>query len=322
VSQRNARKWKVLCNDELWFERDTVLEPLADIATIDHKEARYDLLLETIGEYDAYYASASVKTDKRVLNMAKQLKVIATPSTGTDHIDVDAARAKGITILDLAKEFELLDTFSATAEHAWCLLLALVRNLPASFEATKNGHWERQKYAGVQLMGKTLGVLGYGRLGRMVAEIGRGFRMNVIACDIKKITTGGIRQVDFNTLLSESDVLSVHIHLTRATRSMLSKDAFARMKRGILVINTSRGALIDESALLEALRSKQVAGAGLDVIHGEWSENLREHPLIEYARKHDNLIITPHIGGSTLESIVGARKFMAQKLADYLASLT
>jgi len=115
--------------------------------------------------------------------------------------------------------------------------------------------------------------------------------------------------------------LSVHIHLTKKTNKLLSRSALAKMKQGIIIINTSRGAIIDEAALLDALASGRVAGAGLDVINGEWDENLYEHPLIQYAREHNNLIITPHIGGSTVESIVGAREFMARKLADYLQSL-
>ena len=320
MKESSGTRWKVLCNDKLWFKKDA-LHPLYNIADIDYQEAEYNLLLENICEYDAYYASASVRVDSKVLESAKRLKVIATPSTGIDHIDVDFATKKGITILGLAKEFELLDTFSATAELAWCLLLALIRHLPEAFEVTKKGDWARQRFAGRQLLGKTLGILGYGRLGRMMAEMAKGFRMKVIACDIREISEPGIKQVDFDTLLIESDVLSVHIHLTKKTNKLLSRSALAKMKQGIIIINTSRGAIIDEAALLDALASGRVAGAGLDVINGEWDENLYEHPLIQYAREHNNLIITPHIGGSTVESIVGAREFMARKLADYLQSL-
>jgi len=321
MKNRYRQKWKILCNDELWFDKDVVLQPLKKIADIDFIVAKYDTLLECIGNYEGYYASASVRTDRQVLNRAKRLKVIATPSTGTDHIDVDIAREKGITVLDLAKEFKLLDTFSATAEHAWCLLLALVRRLPWAFDSVKKGQWGRQKFAGRQLMGKTLGILGYGRLGKMVAEIGKGFQMNVIACDVLEFSSPGVRQVDFYTLLGQSDVLSINVHLTKETRGLFSSEAFSKMKKGMILINTSRGAIVDEYALLDALNTGHIAGAGLDVVDGEWSDNLGEHPLIKYAQRHDNLLITPHIGGSTVESITGAREFMARKLAEYLESL-
>ena len=321
MRKRSAKKWKVLCNDELKYQKD-VLQPLEEISDIDYQEARYDLLLESINKYDAYFASAHVRTDRIVLERAKRLKVIATPSTGTDHIDVDVAKERNIVVLDLAKEFELLDSFSATAEMAWCLLLALIRHLPRAFEAAKAGRWARQEFSGAQLLGKTLGILGYGRLGKMMAEIAKGFRMRIIACDVKTLRVQGIEQVDFETLLSESDILSIHIHLTKETRGLLSRDAFSKMKHGIIIINTSRGAIIDEEALLNSLESGWVSGAGLDVIHGEWNQNLSEHPLIAYARRHDNLIITPHIGGATVESIVGAREFMARRLFDYLKSIT
>lgn len=317
---RTDRRWKILCNDSLDFKKDA-LKPLEEIACIDYQEPQYDLLLDGIEKYDAYFASAHVQTDRAVIERGKKLRVIATPSTGTDHIDVPFARSRGITLLDLAKEYELLDTFSATSEMAFCLLLALIRHLPQAFESAKKGDWARQRYSGFQLLGKTMGILGYGRLGKMTAEMAKGFRMKVSACDVRELDAPGVKQVNFNTLLAESDILSVHLHLTEETRGLLSRNAFARMKDGIIIINTSRGAIIDEEALLDALISGKVSGAGLDVIHGEWNNDLSIHPLIRYAAIHDNLIISPHIGGATVESIVGAREFMAFKLKKFLLSL-
>ncbi|MFB0564468.1 MAG: NAD(P)-dependent oxidoreductase [Candidatus Aminicenantaceae bacterium] len=311
------RRWKVLCNEDLKLKPDA-LQVVEVIADVDYIEARRDILLQCIDRYDAYYASAWVKADEEVLKRAHRLKVIATPSTGTDHIDRDYARQKEIDVIDIAEDYDILDTFSATAEMAWCLLLACMRHLPGAFEDAKKGMWSRQKFTGCQLLGKTLGILGYGRLGKMMAEIGKGFRMRVIACDKKKFNSPGLEQVDFDTLLSESDVLTIHIHLTEKNRGILSREAFRNMKQGVVIINTSRGALIDEEALLEALESGKVAAAGLDVIQGEWDHNLVDHPLIKYAREHDNLIITPHIGGATVESIIDARIYVAQKLAYYI----
>ncbi|ODS33760.1 MAG: D-3-phosphoglycerate dehydrogenase (PGDH) [Candidatus Scalindua rubra] len=316
-----SHRWKVLCNDKLWFKSDA-LRVLEDIADIDYQEAKYENLLECIDHYDAYFASAHIKTDAKVLERAKRLRVIATPSTGTDHIDVDFAIEKGIAVLDIAKEYTLLDNFTATAEMTWCLILSLIRRLPWAFEAAKNGFWARQHFAGHQLMGKTLGIMGYGRLGKMMAKIGKGFRMHIIAYDIHHLSDSNVRQVGLDTLLSDSDVLTIHIHLTKETRGLISHEVFYKMKPGIIIINTSRGGIIDEEALLDALKTGQVGGAGLDVINGEWDDNLADHSLIKYAKTHENLIITPHIAGSTVESIVDAREFMAKKLADYLKSLT
>lgn len=317
---KKMRRWKVLCNEDLRLRPDA-LSVLEEIADVDYVEAHQDILLDRIADYDAYYASASVCADTKILERAKRLKVIATPSTGTDHIDREVAEQKGIAILDLAKEYGLLDSFSATAEMAWCLMLSCMRFLPPAFESAKKGDWARQRYTGRQLLGKTLGILGYGRLGKMMVEVGKGFRMRVIACDKLPFDVPGVDRVDFDTLLATSDILSIHIHLTKENHKLFSREVFAKMKPGMVLINTSRGAIIDEKALLEALESGKVGAAGLDVIHGEWDDNLVDHPLIKYARSHNNLVISPHVGGSTIESIVGARVFIAQKLADFLNKL-
>jgi D-3-phosphoglycerate dehydrogenase len=295
-----------------------ILKPLEEIADVDYVEAKRDILLDHIPNYDAYFASLYVRADREVLEHAHRLKVIATPSTGTDHIDCEIARQKGIDILHIAQDYDLLNSFSATAEMAWCLLLACIRHLPSAFEEAKKGNWAREKFTGHQLLGKTLGILGYGRLGKMIAEFGKGFHMKVIAHDIRDFESLGIEQVDFETLLASSDIISIHIHLTEKTRGLISHEEFAKMKQGVVIINTSRGAIINEEAFLQALQSGKVSAAGLDVICGEWDENLTNHPLIRYARSHNNLIITPHIGGCTVESIVGARVFMAHKLASYI----
>lgn len=310
-------RWKILCNVDLKLKQDS-LRVLEEIADVDYIESRRDILLERIEHYDVYFASAAVQTDAEVLERASRLKVIATPSTGTDHIDRDIAKQKGIDVLDIAKDYDLLNTFTATAEMAWGLLLACIRKLPWAFEEAKKGNWARQKFTGCQLSGKTLGILGYGRLGRMMAEFGKAFQMKVIACDIRNFEAPGVEQVDFNTLLANSDILSIHIHLTKESRGLISYEAFEKMKHGVVIINTSRGAIIDEKALLEALESGKVMAAGLDLICGEWDKDLASHPLIQYARTHNNLIITPHIAGATVESIIGARVFMAQKLAFYI----
>ena len=295
------------------------LDTLREVAEVDYIEVPdRAVLLERIADYDVYFGHTDIQIDKAVIDRAQRLKLMGAPSTGTDHIDVKLLEQRGIKLIALTHEYDLLDTFTATAECAWGLLLTCVRRIPAGFEQVRSGHWAREQFKGIQLSGKTLGVLGVGRLGKMVVEYGKAFRMTVLGCDVKDFSIPGVRSVNFDTLLRESDVISINVHLREDTRGLISRQAFGKMKSGVVIINTSRGAIIDEKAFVETLESGKVRAAGIDVIHGEWMEDITRHPLVQYAQKHDNLVITPHIGGVTVESIAGARIFMAQKLADYI----
>lgn len=294
------------------------LEILKEVADIRCLPVDRQVLLAHIDKCDAYYGGMEIQLDKEIIERAKRLKVVVTPSTGTDHIDVKLLRKKGIELLSLTREYELLDTFTATAECAWGLLLACMRRIPKAVATVHAGEWPRERFIGRQLSNKTLGVLGVGRLGRMVVEYGKAFRMKVLGCDPKAFSIKGVSRVDFDTLLHKSDIISIHVHLNSETKGLISCKAFAKMKPGVVIVNTSRGAVIDEKAFLDALESGKVAAAGLDIIEGEWLKDIATHPLVKYSRKHPNLVITPHIGGATVESIAGARIFMAERLAEYL----
>ncbi len=297
------------------------LDIIAEVAEVDYRPADYDVLKSIIGDYDAYFGHVDTPVDKDVLASADKLRVVTSPSTGTDHLDKEELARRGIELLTITRDYDLLDTFTATAELAWLLLLACCRHFPQATRTVREGHWRAERFCGTQLSGKTLGILGYGRLGKMSGRFGNGFGMRVLACDLKPIEAEGVEQVDFDTLLRESDAITIHVHLTPENYHLISTDQFARMKDGVFLINTSRGDIIDEEALLAALASGKVAAAGLDVIHDEWREDSRESPLVQYALEHDNLIITPHIGGCTHTSIADARIFAAQKLADFLRGL-
>jgi len=310
-------RWKVFCNVDLTLKNDALKE-LEKIADVSYFPANQEALLDNIHDFDAYIASGYVVMNREVIDKAKSLKVIATPATGTDHIDVAYAMSRNIDVFHIAKEIELLNGFTATAEMAWALLLSCIRRLPAAFDCAKNGYWARERFTGFQLYNKTLGIIGLGRLGSMMASFGNGFNMNVIGYDTVEKDIKGVKQVSLDDLLKSSDVITVNIHLTEENIKFLSSELFHKMKKGVVLINTSRGAIIDEDALLGNLRSGHVSAAGLDVINGEWDKNLYDHPLIKYAREHDNLVISPHIAGSTVESIIGARVFIANKLAEYI----
>jgi len=293
---------------------------LSEVADIEyHAAPDRALLLERIGDAEIYYGHTDVILDREIIDRAKKLGVVGAPSTGTDHIDIDLLKQRGIKLIALTHEYELLDRFSATAECGWGLLLACMRRIPYHHQSVRQGRWAESRHVGNQLGGKTLGVIGVGRLGKMTVEYGKAFRMRVLGCDPVDFSILGVERVDLDTLLHESDVISLHLHLHENTRNLLGRVEFAKMKEGVVIVNTSRGGLIDEVAFLEALKSGKVAAAGADVLcEIDWMEDVTKHPLVQYAQTHDNMIITPHIGGGTVESIAGARIFIAEKLIDYI----
>ncbi|MAE67043.1 MAG: hypothetical protein CMJ18_22510 [Phycisphaeraceae bacterium] len=300
------------------------LDPLRRIAAVDCRFGlERDVMRRIVQDYDAIMCDGKVVIDRELLAPADRIRVVATPSTGTDHIDKPFLAERGIEFIALTTEYEVIEQFTATAEGGWALLLAAIRRIPSDFERAKRGERgladpdERR----IQLSGKTLGVMGYGRLGRMVGEYGKAFRMRVLAFDRKHIDVAGVTRVDLGTLVTESDVISLNLHLTDETRLILDRRRFEQMKRGVILVNTARGDLLDEDALVDALESGHVAAAGLDVVHGEWDPNLAEHRLHEYARTHDNLILTPHTASSCAEATLIARSFIASKLADRLRAL-
>ncbi len=280
-----------------------------------------DALLSGIADCTAYVASAAVRVDAAFLDAAPNLRFIGSPHTGRDHLDQAAIAARGIVLRHIAEERALLDGFSATAEHAFALILAVIRHVGPAMLAARQGDWARERFTGFQLLGKTLGLVGLGRLGSIAARIGQGFGMRVIGCDPRPVDLPGVTRLPFDRVLADADVVSLHLHLAPETEGLIGRAAFAAMKPGAILINTSRGRIVDEAALIEALDSGRLGGAGLDVIDGEWMDDAarREHPLLAYARAHDNLVVTPHIGGATVESITGARIFIARKVADFLA---
>lgn len=280
---------------------------------------RRDTVLNAIEEGDAYLASAAVKVDQEFVDRAPRLRLIGSPHTGTDHIDFDVVQARNIPVITITREQELLRSFTATAEHTFGLLLSVVRQIGPAAAAACEGDWARSRFTGFQLHQKTFGVLGLGRLGSMAARMAQGFGMNVIAHDIAERHQIGVTIVGLKELLRRSDVLSIHVHLNEGTRRMIGADAFETMKPNSILINTSRGGIVDETSLLLALKNRRLAAAGIDVIDGEWlsQDDLHKHPLIAYARENANLLITPHIGGSTVESIAGARIFMAKRMVSH-----
>lgn len=278
-------------------------------------------LLDALPGYDVLITRFAHHIDRELIQAAKRLKALVTATTGLDHIDLAAAEEKGIAVLSLKGETEFLRGVPATAEHTWALLLALVRRLPAATASVQAGQWTRDSFRGHDLAGKRLGLVGVGRIGSRVAGYGLAFGMQVGGYDPHP--AGRVEGVSyFDTLpalLAWSQILSIHVSLEPATTGLINAAELAALPPGAWLINTSRGAVVDEGALLAALQSGHLAGAALDVLEDEAGLQAgAPHPLVDYARTHDNLLITPHIGGATFESMAMTEVFMAQKLKTHL----
>ncbi len=298
---------------------------LKKIGDVTYAQMDQSALPEVIDGYDAALIGLGLNFDKPVLGAAKKLKVIATATTGLDHIDVSYAKEKGIEVLSLRGEDAFLDTITGTAELAWGLLIDLVRRVPAAFDSVKKYEWKRDNFKGISLRGKTLGIVGLGRLGKMTARYGKAFGMKVVYADPTQDPHAfpDYEKVTFDELLAQSDCVSIHVHLLPETENMFDTAAFKRMKAGAYLVNTARGKIVDEKAVFIALQGGRLAGYATDVLADELSfetSGFKRHPLVEYAKTHDNCLVVPHIGGMTTDSREATDVFMAEKLARFLAA--
>jgi D-3-phosphoglycerate dehydrogenase / 2-oxoglutarate reductase len=289
-------------------------------------------LLDTVGEVvpferfdaelpraDAIVAGLELRLDRSVLDRAQSLSVIATRTTQLRHIDVDEAARRGIVVLRIEPDDPVLQATTSTAEEAFALVLALVRNVPWAFDAVRRGRWDRIRYGGHELNGKTIGLVGYGRLGRMVAGYARAFGMDVLAHD-PHVEVEDARSVSLHELLRHADVVSIHCTFDEQTRGLIGAGELALMRRGAVLVNTSRGEIVDEVALLGALEQGRLAGAAVDTLAGEEPDgsHLADHPLVRYARTHENLIVLPHLGGATVDATERTQLRISERLAEHL----
>lgn len=252
-------------------------------------------------------------------NIKMRCRVLATPVTGLDHIDLSLCAANGVKVVSLRGEYEFLKTIRATAELTIGLTLALTRKIVPAASDVERGHWNRDEFRGSELFGKTVGLVGVGRLGTIVARYFRAFEMNVIGYDPRPDFPQEVaeRVGSLEELLERSDVVSLHVNYNEQTRHLMGADQFARMKPSAVLINTSRGGVVDEGAMLSSLDSGRLAGVALDVLEGE-PDIGADHPVIAYAKTHDNVLISPHIGGNTRESFARTELFLAERVLETL----
>jgi D-3-phosphoglycerate dehydrogenase len=293
--------------------RVLIREPIAE-AGIRLLQERFDVdldgdtpLEQRIGEYDAIVIRSATKLTADLLERADRLKVIGRAGVGVDNVDVDAATRRGIVVANAPES-----TVVSAAEHAVGLLVALARHIPQAHASLKEGRWERSAYGGIELEGKTLGVLGFGRIGQQVARRAVGLGMRVVAHDPfvarDRFRELGVERAESaDDVLGEADFLTLHMPLSDETRGFLDEKALARMRAGAHVVNAARGELVDEEALVDALRSGHLAGAALDVFSAEPYSG----PLLEL----DNVVVTPHLAASTEEAQDRAGVIVAEQVA-------
>lgn len=269
-----------------------------------------DELLKIIGDYDGLAIRSSTKVTPKILEAAKNLKVVGRAGIGVDNVDVPAATNAGVVVMNTP-----FGNSITTAEHAIAMMMALVRQIPQANASTHAGKWEKSKFMGMEITGKTLGLIGCGNIGSVVAERALGLKMKVVAYDPflapERAADLGITKVELDDVFAKADVITLHTPLTDQTRGVVGVEAFKKMKNGVRIVNCARGGLIDEAALLDALNSGKVAGAALDVFE---VEPATDNPLFG----HDNVICTPHLGASTTEAQVNVALQVAEQMADYL----
>lgn len=285
---------------------------LTDAFEVDYDPnvTKEDLLAKVEG-YDVLVVRSRTKVDADVISRATRLKIIARPGTGLDNIDLRAANARGVEVVNSPEAL-----VEAVAEHVIGLMLAVARSIPAADASMKTGLWDKQRFVGTELKGKTLGIAGLGRIGRRVAEIASALGLSLLGYDVievpqETLAALGCRMVDLDTLFASSDFITLHVPLTSETRHMVDTRRISLMKQTGVLINTSRGEVIDETALARALGAGEIGGAALDVFEHE-----PPGPEIVSA---PNMITTPHIGGQTKDAQTSAVTIVGAKINQFFA---
>ena len=267
-------------------------------------------LASAVGNYDGLAIRSATKVTAKIVEQAKNLKVIGRAGIGVDNVDIPAATARGIIVMNTP-----FGNSITTAEHAISLMLALARQIPEADASTRAGKWEKNKFMGVEIFGKTLGVIGCGNIGSIVADRALGLKMKVIAYDpflsADRANDLGVEKVELDDLFKRADFITLHTPLTDKTRNVVNADAIKAMKKGVRIINCARGGLVDEAALYEALKNGHVAGAAFDVFV---TEPATENPLFGLP----NVVCTPHLGASTSEAQENVALQIAEQMSDYL----
>ncbi|GLI34782.1 phosphoglycerate dehydrogenase [Desulforhabdus amnigena] len=301
---------KVLVSDNL---ADSGIEKLMSVPEFEvevNTSLTKEEFQQIIKEYDALVIRSATKVTADVIEAADNLKVIARAGIGLDNVDIEAASKRGIVVMNTPE-----GNVITTAEHTIAMMLSLSRNIPQATQSLKVGKWEKKRFRGKEVFNKVLGIIGVGRIGRVVADRAKGLKMHVIAYDpyisTEVIDKMGIEGVALDELFARSDYITVHTPMTQETRNILNAEAFAKMKKGVFILNCARGGIVNEDDLLKAIESGIVAGAAMDVFV---VEPPKDHPLLAL----DQVIATPHLGASTDEAQENVATAVADQVIDYL----
>lgn len=300
----------LLVTDELSEEGLTMLRKGGQVQVDVKPNISHEDLLKVIGEYDALIIRSGTKVTADVIEAGKKLKVVGRAGVGVDNVDVMAATRKGILVMNTPAA-----NIISAAEHTMAMMLTLARNVVWADASLKAGQWKRSKFTGIELNGRTLGIVGIGRVGGEVAKRAKSFNMKLVGYDPyippEVAVKLGVRLMPLEQVIEEADVITVHAALTPGTRHLISKDLIAKMKPNVFVLNVARGELIDEEALYEALKNKKIAGAAIDVFE-------HEPPTGSKLLTLDNIVVTPHLGASTKEAQEKVSMEMAEHVKMFL----
>lgn len=300
---------RILIADDLAPECAEILKK-AGLDVDDRGKMKPDELKAVVGGYEGLIVRSAVKVTREILEAADKLRIVGRAGIGVDNIDQEAATRRGVVVMNAPQ-----GNVVSAAEHAFALILASARHVARADASLRSGKWERSSFHGVQLEQKTLGVVGLGKIGGSVAQLAKPFRMRVIGFDPflskDRAAALGVDLVEFDTLLEEADFISVHVPLSERTRGMFGAEQFRKMKRTARIVNTSRGGVVDEKALHDALVAKEIAGAALDVFEQEPPP--KDHPLL----KLDSVVLTPHLAASTEEAQLKVSEDIAEQFVDY-----
>jgi len=300
---------KILISDKLAPEGARIFEEAG--FDVDNRSATTaEEIADIIGNYDGLVIRSATRVTEELLERADRLKVIGRAGTGLDHVDIPAASRRGIVVMNTPGGNTV-----TTAEHTLAMMMSLCRNIPQATASLKENKWEKKKFTGIELFGKTLGIIGLGNIGKQIAQRARGLGMEVIGYDPymteEMAESMGLTLCPLDEIYARSDVITVHTPLTKETRYLINAETLSKMKRGVRLLNCARGGIINEHDLLEALESGQVAGAALDVFENEPPV---DNPLL----KLSNVVATPHLGASTSEAQVNVAVMVARQMVEYL----
>lgn len=301
-----------------------IYKSLGSVFTLKNIKKNRALEKSVLSQTNILVVRNLTQVDKKLIDSLPNLKVVASPTTGLNHIDVEYLKKKKIKLITLRGRKGFLKNITSTAEHTMALILSLYRHIPWSFDEVKRGKWPRDEFIGNQLKDKTIGILGYGRLGKIVRQYAKVFKMNIISHDpnvsSKKIEKDGVESVTMEDLFKRSDIVSIHVLLTTETYDLIKLKHLRLMKKNAILINTSRGELIEKNALLKALKDKWIKGAAIDVMHDEKKDgsHLKKDALYAYSKNNKNLLITSHLGGVSFEAMAATEDFIANLVKSWI----